>query len=96
MRTLVATTLALCLAGTAFAQTTVEQDTAPIGENSAMDLNTDRGFAARDTNRDGMIDADEYRAGELRRYDADGDGALNDEERAAFEANEDKDGILQN
>ena len=48
----------------------------------------DRTFAGYDANSDGMIDADEYRAGNFRRYDRDRDGMFNEEERARYEEDE--------
>ena len=69
------------LATPAFAQS-VERDTAPIGSTEFM---TSAGFQRRDTNRDGVIDANEYEAGERARYDRDGDGQINETERAAYD-----------
>ena len=48
----------------------------------------DRTYDTYDANRDGVIDRDEYRAGNFRRYDRDRDGMFNEEERARYEEDE--------
>lgn len=48
----------------------------------------DRTFGAYDANSDGTIDADEYRAGQFRRYDRDRDGMFSEEERVRYEEDE--------
>ena len=80
--TAAAALLGATLATPAFAQTSVARDTAPIGSTEFM---TSSAFQRRDLNRDGMIDANEYEAGERSRYDRDRDGAISDEERAAYD-----------
>lgn len=81
MKTLALTTAAaLVLSVPALAQT-VERDTAPIG---TTEFNTQTAFDRRDTNRDGVLDANEYDAGERRRYDRNRDGNIDADETAAY------------
>ena len=73
--------LATMLATPGFAQTSVQRDTAPIG---TTEFDTSASFDRRDANRDGVLDANEYNAGEVRRYDRNRDGVVDDDERVRY------------
>lgn len=75
--------LAGLLAVPAFAQSSIGEDTAPIG-STEFGVSATENFTRRDVNRDGNIDQAEYEAGERRRYDRDRDGELNAEEAARY------------
>lgn len=57
-------------------------------EEYGVENNALRSFGGYDTNADGTIDENEYRAGTFMRYDRDRDGMLNEEEYGLYEEDE--------